>query len=232
VLHFDDNSLSQPDAYYRKNKTVIMVEYKDYIFKESIINCRDYGEIKSYIDEKFVEGRKGKPKGITQLKNQIDLLYNQKYSFDKEVNELFSKGKSITIYPVIAYSDFMFSIPGVNKYLNELFQAQMTTTYENAVIKPVTLLNIEILFDFCLRQSDFNGITHLIDRYWNIIRSRLGKFDREAGTDNYLSARSSFDEVYQNIFLAELQKKKADSSIVKFIPPYIGLTQSILDEIL
>ena len=233
VLHFDDNSLSQPDAYHRKNKTVMMIEYKDYIFKESIVNSHDFNEIKTYIDEKFVKTPKEKPKGITQLANQIELLYNGKYSFDKEVNDYFRKGKCITIYPVIAYSDFMFSVPGVNKYLDELLKQQLAATnYKNLNIKPVTLVNIEIFYDYCLRHGSFAGFTDLVDRYREIIRNRLRKFEKEASVNNFLSARSSFDEVYQSILLEHLLKNKPDSSIVNFMTNNIGLTQEVLDETL
>lgn len=73
VLHFDDNSQSQPDAYSRNNKKVMMVEYKDYIFKEEIISEGDFDKTKNYIDEKFSFCQiKVKRKGLPNWSIKLD----------------------------------------------------------------------------------------------------------------------------------------------------------------
>lgn len=155
VFEFDDNSQSLPDLYTRSKRKVILIEYKDYIFKEKLITKVDFDEIRNYIGERFVLSDRKKPKGITQLANQIESLCKKQFEFDPLLNNMLENGKIVTIYPILCFSDFMFSMPGVNKYINELFKEQLSRKdLPNLVIKPVTMINLEKMFDFCTRHGN------------------------------------------------------------------------------
>ncbi len=36
TVHFDDNVLRKPDLFYRRNKTVLLLEFKDYLFPDKL----------------------------------------------------------------------------------------------------------------------------------------------------------------------------------------------------
>lgn len=147
------------------------------------------------------------------------------------MNQMLEAGKTITIYPVICYSDFMFSMPGVNKYINELFQAQLLDMqFTNLAIKSGTMVNIEKLYDYCLRHGDLLSFTELIDRYWKIIDNRKQKFAKELTVNHYLQIRSGFDEIYQSVCFKELSKKKEDTSVLKKLTDLIGLKDEQINE--
>jgi hypothetical protein len=233
VMHFDNGPISEPDCYSRFNKEVIFIEFKDYVFRESLMKERTYLSIKSYIDQKFVESKEGKSKGISQLVKQIDNFYKQMYSFDKGAEFLLNQKKKLKLYPVICYSDFMFSLPGINKYLNDRFEGLFDRQlYPNLEVQPLTMINIQNVFDFALRGKDLFSLTDLIDQYWKVISDRNDFNYRYHSTDAYLLSIESFDELYQGVFFEKMQKIKPNSKSIKELKELIGLTDEHLNMIL
>lgn len=229
-LHFDDNTQSQPDCYYRHNKKILLIEFKDYLFPAVLASNPEFEEIKKYIDERFIKSAKGKSKGINQLLNYIRLLRDNKYQFDNGLHNLLNANFSLQIYPVICYSDFMFNMPGVNDYINKIFQNNLKQEdFKKLQIKPVIMVNIEVLFDYTYRSGNFNSFVGLIDRYLNILNNRTRKLGKEFSSDNFLKSKSSFDEIYNSIFIEEFLKKGSNAKPFKNFAEIIGITQQEMD---
>lgn len=229
-LHFDDNSQAQPDCYYRQKKTIIFIEFKDYMFPDELISNPNFKDLKSYIDERLIFSRKGKPKGVNQLIENLVLLNSKRYEFDRSI--VFSDKYKIDVFPIICYSDFMFNMPGVNKYIGDVFnerRSELNLPLLN--ILPVTMINIETLFDLYCRKGDFGTLKDLIERYHQIIRGREFKLKKHYSVDNFLATTASFDEIYNSIFLGEFLADGIGKASSK-LSSIIGITQQELDEIL
>lgn len=232
VLHFDDASESVPDCYFRHNKSIILIEFKGYLFRDDLSANPNFDNIKQYIDERFVANEKGKAKGVGQILNQLTLLKDNKYDFDTDFKNKLHQ-KSIVIYPVIVHAEFHFSMPGISEYLNEILQSKIDEETKNHFeIKPLVLINLEVLFHFLFHQGNFLKLIELIGRYYKILQSRKQFLTKQPGIDSFLRSKSSFDEIYRSILLAEIEKvhKTADSPID--LVEIVGITQEELDEVL
>jgi hypothetical protein len=233
ILHFDIGH-GTPDLYYRNKKKFILIEFKDYLFPDTLVNNSDFTKFKKYLDERFILSDKTKGKGITQLSNNISNLINGTYSFDSSNKEILSK-ENYCIYPVICHTDFMFTMPGINEYLNTEFAKQLIERgLKKDAIRETTLINLETLFDYLIRGGNFVDLMFLIDRYWKIIKNRKQKFSQQHTIDNFLSTQVSFDEMYGMIFQKEMAKNaktKEEEQIEKIIT-IAGIEQYQLDEIL
>ena len=61
-----------PDYYARKANRVFIFEFKDIQLNAKIIESNDYDTIISAVEKELVENEKGRPKGVTQLANDIE----------------------------------------------------------------------------------------------------------------------------------------------------------------
>lgn len=229
-LHFDDNSDLSPDCYYRRSKTIFLTEFKAYLFPDELASNPDFEKIKEYIDRRFVKTEGGKAKGITQLINQINRLYANEFEFDEKFkNELHSK--KVTIYPVICHNEFNFSMPGINEYLNTQFVNGLSTEVKGKFdIKPLLLINLDVLYDLMLRGGTFKEVEAFLERYHRIIESRNRQMQKQLHADNFLRAKSSFDEMYNSLFFPELKNIPKTSNVTRRLQNLIGIEQAQLDE--
>ncbi|MBL7760875.1 MAG: hypothetical protein JNK08_09280 [Sediminibacterium sp.] len=229
-IHFDDDTDTIPDCYFRKNNNILLVEFKAYLFPEAIPENPDFETIKKYIDQRFVENSDGKSKGITQLINQIVLLDQQKFDFDKHGNEAVRKRKA-KVYPIICFDDFYFTMPGINDYLNNLFQSKLAETeLSNVTVKPVTLISLESLFDFTLLKGVYQELFELIDRYWEVITKRK-KRNAETGTqDTFMASYMTFDEAYHKFYSSK--KVRYKDSNQQRLNSILGQKHEYLDAII
>jgi hypothetical protein len=116
-IHFDDGGDNIPDCYLRSNKTIYLFEFKGYVFPDKLVANPNFDDIKNYIDDRFI-----KTKCINQIKNQIENLKRNNYDFDNEFKAA-SSNKKVTIYQIVIHSDFYFTMPGINEYLDETFKS-------------------------------------------------------------------------------------------------------------
>lgn len=235
IVHFDDNVSSKPDLFYRYNKSVLLIEFKDYLFPDKIMAGKEFATFKQYIDERFVLSDREKPKGVKQLVNSIENIYKMNCEFDLLLNDIVKKKQQVKIYPVICHTDFMFSLPGINEYLNVIFGKKLKEKeLESNDIRNVTIISLEILFDYSMRGGDFTSLSKLIERYWGIIDNRKKKNRKFGSVDNFLATTASFDELYETKFKQELlnnhqlSKKNRVTQLIEMA----GLTQEQLNEIL
>jgi len=235
IVHFDDNVLNKPDLFYRRNKSVLMLEFKDYLFHDKIIAGNEFSTFKNYIDERFIISDKEKPKGVTQLANNIDSLYKMNYDFDSVLNNMINKKMHVKIYPIICHTDFMFSMPGINEYLNIIFTKKLKEKkVETKHIRNITVISLEVLFDYAIRGKDFISLSKLIERYWDIINNRKIKNQKFGSVNNFLGTTVSFDELYETKFKQELLNENYLSKEDKLtqLSEMAGLTQEQLQEVL
>ncbi|SDL55589.1 hypothetical protein [Pedobacter antarcticus] len=125
-MHFDDSSKNVPDGYIRVDSTVFLFEYKAYFFPEKLATEPDFGKLKTYFDQRFIVNEKGKEKGIHQLRKQISIIHDGGFDFDPEVKQLLETG-DLTIFPIIVFNDFYFSINGLNVHLAQTLTHSSST---------------------------------------------------------------------------------------------------------
>ena len=236
VIHFDtNNENAEPDLYFRYQNDVFLIEFKDYLFPDTIIKATNFGKYKKYIHERFILSEREKKKGISQLINCISNLFDKKYEFDSEVNEKINKGERINVHPIICHTDFMFSMPGLNEYLNALFFKQLKEKkLAIAGIDFVTLINLEVLFDLALRNGNFMKLLSFIKSYYNTIGSMRQKSAVTLSSDDFIPSTASFDEMYKTTFRNKMidDEELTDKNRTIRMTSIIVITQEQIDEIL
>lgn len=137
------NSDGLPDFYANKGQRVLLFEFKDIQLKRNVVTSGDYGKIIKATENELVENEKGRPKGVTQLANDID-----KHFVDLVGKERISE--RLQVYPILVYSDSSFDIEGFNYYLNNRFHEIVKTRNipSNIQVKDVVMVNIDTLILF------------------------------------------------------------------------------------
>ena len=159
ILRFSvDDSNGEPDAYYREGNKVILFEIKDAFFAGSVLISNSYQQIKSEIDKKYNNPHKG----TGQLIKQIQKLKESSFE-GKLYNELKKKSKNFKIYPVILYTDIHFGMPGVNNYLSQDFENQISILGLKKSfrrIEKLTFINLNFIISYfnCIKQIGFINI--------------------------------------------------------------------------
>ncbi len=115
-----DNSVGEPDAYYRKGNNIFLFEIKDSFFPTSAVKSSTYEDIKNAIDEKYNNDKKG----TGQLVKQINRLKEKSYE-EKDYKDLKIKVRNFTVYPIIIYTDKYFGMYGVSNYLIKEFDKKI-----------------------------------------------------------------------------------------------------------
>ena len=231
VLHFDDGSDAVPDCYYRDNNIVFLFEFKAYLFPDRIPDAADFDQIKNYIDERLVKNDKGKGKGVSQLSRQIELLVGKKFTFDQKYCS--GQVKNTIIFPILCFDDFHFSLPGINDYLNDIFEQQITPFLSNNVtIRPVTIINLDILLEIFMNGGNFKILTSMVERYWHIKADRKKRFKQQRSTELFLSSWDSFQEVFYTRLYQQFPKHFSKEIIVEKMLSSLNLTQADLDEVI
>lgn len=132
-----------PDFYARKAKRVFLFEFKDIQLSRKVTMSGDFDSIIKVLEQELVENVKGRPKGVTQLANDID----------SHLLELVGESvytQRIQVYPVLVYSDSSFDIEGFNYYLNIRFREIISKRDipNNIVVKDLIMINIDTLIMF------------------------------------------------------------------------------------
>lgn len=132
-----------PDFYANKGQRVFLFEFKDIQLNRKVVTSGDYDTIIKAVENELVENEKGRPKGITQLANDID-----KHLFDIVGKERVSE--KLQVYPILVYSDSSFDIEGFNYYLNNRFHEIIKNRNipSNIHVKDVLMVNIDTLIMF------------------------------------------------------------------------------------
>lgn len=132
-----------PDFYANKGQRVFLFEFKDIQLNRKVVTSGDYDTIIKAVENELVENEKGRPKGITQLANDID----------KHLSDIVGKervSEKLQVYPILVYSDSSFDIEGFNYYLNNRFHEIIRNRNipSNIHVKDVLMVNIDTLIMF------------------------------------------------------------------------------------
>ncbi|GAB4019478.1 hypothetical protein GCM10028808_57370 [Spirosoma migulaei] len=156
-----------PDYYMRNGNKIFLFENKDNFITPSAKTSYNFDKIIEDIDKKLVT----KGKGIPQIIKNIKLILKKNYPFDTSYQA--SKCK---IYPLLITHRTEFDSSGLNRYLNERFQAELLKLkndgYQINQIQPLTLINIDILLvcQFLLESKQI-VLENLIDSYHQLMSS-------------------------------------------------------------
>lgn len=132
-----------PDYYARKARRVFLFEFKDVQLKNEIVKSGNYDTIITEIENAFVKSDKGRPKGVTQLANDIESHLREM------VGENF-ESQTLSVYPVLVYTDSSLDIEGFNYYLNNRFREILShrKINSNIVVKDLVMVNVDTLIMF------------------------------------------------------------------------------------
>lgn len=233
TVSFDNYSKGYPDFYHRRSKTVTIVEFKDYLFPDNLIDTDDFEKLIEFLNVRFISNQKGKKKGISQLAKHVNDILNMNSEVDSELKS-FSVEK-LKIYPIICHTEFMFSMPGINEYLNQKFHEEMNSSVIlTDKVQNVTLISLQTIFEIVRLGGDMKRLNKLIERYWKIIKSRRAKYFKSKDIGDLIQAKVSFDEIFDTIFINDefgapitSNKKSVDKMLST-----LDFKQDILDEIL
>jgi hypothetical protein len=215
IIDFSEDD-GAPDCYVRVGKDIFLFEFKDYLVSDKVVICGQYELILDHLNEKFIENKKGKPKGVRQLRNQIISLSKKCFKFDDfELKGI--KKKSITVYPIIIHTNHIYTIPEIGDYLNTEFRKRLDPT--DFDIKDVVLIELETVFRFLKQfRSNRNAFKDSLEKFFNLKSNRLRKYRKESGIDNYIKAFTSFEDAIPILKFQESELRNKD-----FIREYLML---------
>jgi hypothetical protein len=156
---------------------------------------------------------------------KIDLMSKRKAPFDKDTD------KKLTIYPIICFDDFYFTLPGVNQYLKNIFfnnlSKELNVKYN---IRPLTMINLDLLFNLSIRGVTILELEGLIEEYWAILEERNMQLHKNPSVETFLPCHSSFDEVYHSILYKDITRPMPAEPLTEVLK-WALISQDQLDEI-
>ena len=229
-MYFDDGTKNVPDGYLRIGNIVLLFEYKAYFFPEKLAQKPNFEALKKYFDDRFIVNEGGKEKGINQLKKQIDLIYQDKFDFDKELGKIATDQK-LLIYPIITYNDFNFSLSGLNVYLHKAFFSILEDKYaEKMTIMPLMLMNLETILDIVMTEQGVTGLRQHIYNFINLVTESEANLQVSKSQSDFLKAHASFDEIYNWLFVQKLENPDSIQPVLEKLLEIAGLSFSELNK--
>lgn len=224
--YFDNKSKpNQPDCYIRNGSTIFLIEFKDYLFPGKLVDEYSFQKIKEHIDLKFIKNERGSNKGISQIIEQLKILSTIKFEFDRFRN------KNIKVYPLIVHTNFTYQLPGVNCYLQKEFEKKLVSELPDLKIRveKLILIDLDTLFEFLyLKEMNLKIFEVFLNRYNHILENRTKKFYLSVSQENFVRARTSFDEIYKTILYKETQTLQG-KSIVNILLEAIDANEELLN---
>ncbi len=186
----DDSRDNDPDIYFRRKKSICLMEYKDAL----AVKSDSFSKMKKQIDDKLAEG-----KGISQLAEQIKILEKNPDFFEKGLSSIYNK-KKLVVYPILVVSDAAFAMPGMNDYLNRLFKEKLEKT--SFYVKDLVVIEEE----FFLKHYDSFAILNedllkVLERYY------YQKFKARKKASKKIVARGLFLKQYNSFSEFNLVKR-------------------------
>lgn len=174
------------DASVRQGREVVMLECKDTDMRDSHQAEFDYSNFLKDMSHRHLRNQSGHPKSLLQLARNAREMREGRYpsSFYGHY-----RPKDIWVHPVLVCSGYLYSAPGLNSHLNELYQANSTTR-----TAPLVLLTLEFLF---LKIEDLKkrGYIGLISDYHEERRRRQLAFQLAPSAESAFHAFSSIEEI-------------------------------------
>lgn len=124
------------DVYLRDKNKVILFEFKDNLFNDSVKQKRDVEQTIKELDKKFFQNQYDSPKGISQLANAINDIFENGICFDRDSPE------KVEIYPIVVYTDNALGMDGINLLYRDLFKELLNKPNHNIVVEDVAFINL------------------------------------------------------------------------------------------
>lgn len=157
----------EPDYYVRNNNKIFLFEAKDTLLNAKTKHSDNFKDLETALLEKFYRNKKGKPKAILQLIDNIRSIIERNFSVDK-----IDEKKKLKIYPILLLHYPQYNTPGLNRIVNSWFQDELDKlAAEGLDISGVRSLVIIDLDTFILHQE--------------LLLSRQSKFLLEKTLDDY-----------------------------------------------
>ena len=212
VSAFDDEGKgfpdAIPDAIFKIGNSLFVLELKDNLMGEDVMESFDYTYIENHMNRNFIQSDKGKKKGIKQLEAYIKAYVGNKYEALG-----FAYNKKLNIYPVVIYTDYKYRLYGLNHYLSIKF-GDIVNSYELSVkrrIRPLTVIGLDCLFNLQYKFRDKKiKLSSLIENYHRYVKERE-KNNAHQGIEKYSQLYPSFDRYLpenKNYFLAGSEAKR------------------------
>ena len=188
---FDDESKGKPDAMFKIGNHLFIIELKDSLMSENVMESLDYKSIENHIIRTFIQSE-GKRKAIQQL-----VVYIEKYENNEYENDGFPYSKRLNIYPLIIYTDYKYKINGLNHFLSvkmrELINQKDIEESTKQRIRPLTVIGLDCMFNLQLKFQDKKlKFADVIDNYHRHIKIREKKYENK-GAELYSLLYPSFD---------------------------------------
>jgi len=170
-----DNSAGEPDAYYRKGNNIFLFEIKDSFFPTNAIKSSTYEDIRSAIDGKYNNNKKG----TGQLVKQINRIKDNSFE-DLNYYELKLKVHNFNVYPILIYTDKFFGMYGVSNYLIKEFNKKIEQFELRKSFKKINNLTF-LSLDYLILHSKFlsnNSFIKILEKLHKTIEDRENKSKR------------------------------------------------------
>ena len=204
---FDDEEKGNPDAIFKIGNNLFILELKDNLMGEDVMESFDYTYIENHMNRNFIQSEKGKKKGIKQLGAYIKVYVNNGYEALG-----FPYNKKLNIYPIIIYTDYKYRLNGLNHYLSIRFN-EIVNSAEISVqrrIRPLTVIGLDCLFNlqykFRERKLKF---AEVLDDYHRHVKNKEKK-NACKGVEMFSQLYPSFDRYLpenRNFFMSNTEVK-------------------------
>ncbi|HLG30450.1 MAG TPA: hypothetical protein VI387_09590, partial [Candidatus Brocadiales bacterium] len=216
ITNFDDGNVpGAPDGYHRDGKYIFLFEFKDVLMPAEVSFSTNHIKYKEDIDTKFIANQQGDRKGIRQLLEHIKKIDTGGFPFDK-FEDRGLKRRNLVVYPIIVYTHSMYSLPGVNSYLNTIFREELEQHKSASGLDIGTVKDV-IMIDFQFFYHNFSSFAHgqhdikdVLDKYYEEMLRRAIKWKRTGKAEDRLNANSAFETVSFNLSPKEPAHKKRD----------------------
>ena len=188
---FDDESKGKPDAMFKIGNHLFIIELKDSLMSENVMESLDYKSIENHIIRTFIQSER-KRKAIQQL-----VAYIEKYENNEYENVGFPYNKRLNIYPLIIYTDYKYKINGLNHFLSvkmrELVNQRDIEESTKQRIRPLTVIGLDCMFNLQLKfQDKILKFADVIDKYHRHIKTMKKKYE-DKGVELFSKLYPSFD---------------------------------------
>ncbi len=188
---FDNEREGKPDALFKMGNNLFIIELKDSLMSETVMESFDYKSIENHIIRTFIQSEK-KGKAIKQLSSYINRYYNNEYEKDG-----FPYNKRLNIYPIIIYTDYKYRINGLNHFLSvkfgELINQKVISNSTKQRIRPLTVIGLDCMFNLQLKFQDKKiKLADAINNYHKYIKITAKKNENK-GAELFSKLYPSFD---------------------------------------
>jgi hypothetical protein len=112
--------VGEPDYYIRRKNKIFLFEAKDTLLNAKVKHSSDFKILEGALIEKFYRNKKGKPKAVLQLIENIRTILEGNFSADSEI-----KIDKVLIFPILLVHYPQYNTVGLNRIVNMWFKEEL-----------------------------------------------------------------------------------------------------------